>query len=201
MMNVCCYAEACDRNRDPIFEVIEPLLRHRRAVLEIGSGTGQHAIYFAKKIPHLVWHTSDREENHPAIQGWLDKAGLPNVLPPQSLDVSQPDWPAPDIDTVFSANTAHIMGWHEVELFFSGVGRLLPDGGILLLYGPFNYSNQFTSESNRVFDQRLRERDPDSGIRDFERLDQLAQREQMVLRNDFQMPANNRLLFWQKALP
>jgi len=199
MKNPFAYAEACDRNRGPILKVIQPLLESRHAVLEIGSGTGQHAIYFAEQMPHLIWHTSDREVNHAGIHAWLAKAGLANTRLPLSLDVAIAAWPPLTVDVVFSANTAHIMSWEEVLMLFAGVGRLLSSDGLFLLYGPFNYSNQYSSDSNRDFDQRLKQRDPQSGIRDFEALDQLAQQAGMELLHDYQMPANNRLLCWRKC--
>ncbi len=130
------YSEACERNRDPIFAVIQPLLAGRRAVLEIGSGTGQHAVYFAEKMPHLIWHTSDREVHHAGIRLWLDEAAVENVCPPVLLDVTQTPWPAVTVEAVYSANTSHIMHWPEVVAMFAGVSRLLPAGGIFLLYGP-----------------------------------------------------------------
>ena len=192
------YSEACERNRDPILSVIQPVLSGCRAVLEIGSGTGQHAVYFAERMPHVLWHTSDREENHPGIALWLAEAGGENLPPPLSLDVAQAVWPDVAVDAVFSANTAHIMHWREVEAMFAGVGKLLPDGGVFLLYGPFNYAQTYTSESNERFDGWLKARDPLSGIRHFEDVDRLARQEGMRLRQDFAMPANNRILFWQK---
>lgn len=192
------YAAACDRNKEPILDRLRETLGNCRAVLEIGSGTGQHAVHFAANLPHLIWHSSDRKINHLGIQQWLDEAALANTPSPLLLDVTQAEWPQLEIDAVFSANTLHIMSWREVENLFHGVNRILPPGGLLLLYGPFNYNNQYTCESNRAFDQRLREHDPESGIRDFGALNQLAQSEQLIFRDDFQMPSNNRLLLWQK---
>ena len=192
------YSDACERNREPILSVIRPILSSCRAVLEIGSGTGQHAVFFAASMPHLQWHTSDRQEYHAGIELWLAEAGLANVRTPLPLDVGQTAWPEMDVDAVFSANTAHIMHWHEVEAMFTGIGRLLPEQGVFLLYGPFNYRQAYTSESNERFDAWLKARDPLSGIRGFEDVDRLAQQAGMVLREDFAMPANNRLLFWQK---
>jgi len=192
------FSEACDRNREPILAVIQPLLAECKAVLEIGSGTGQHAVYFGAKMPHLIWHASDREEHHAGIELWRKEAALANVRSPLLLDVAQAAWPIVAADAVFSANTAHIMHWSEVEAFFSGVGALLSEGGIFLLYGPFNYKNRYTSDSNERFDGWLKSRDPFSGIRNFEDLDRLANRAGMVLRQDFAMPANNRILYWQK---
>ena len=192
------YSEACERNGDPILAMIQPVLTRCRAVLEIGSGTGQHAVYFAGRMPHLLWHTSDRQENHPGIELWIAEAGMENLPPPLVLDVAQSPWPEVAVDAVFSANTAHIMHWPEVEALFVGVGKLLPEQGVFLLYGPFNYNQAYTSESNERFDGWLKARDPLSGIRNFEDVDRLARQAGMVLREDFAMPANNRLLFWQK---
>ncbi|MEK7322492.1 MAG: DUF938 domain-containing protein [Pseudomonadota bacterium] len=192
------YSEACERNRDPILTTIQPLLAERRAVLEIGSGTGQHAVYFAAKLPHLIWHTSDRQMYHAGIQLWLDEAAAENIRAPLVLDVTQAVWPAVAVDAVYSANTAHIMHWPEVAAMFAGVGRLLPVGGIFLLYGPFNYHSRYTSDSNRRFDAQLKSRDPLSGIRDAEALDRLAGQARMRACGDVAMPANNHLLCWEK---
>lgn len=193
------YSEACDRNRESILTIIKPLLADCRTVLEIGSGTGQHAVYFAEKMPHLCWQSSDRAEHLEHIKLWLDDAGLPNTPSPLPLDVSQTTWPDLQIDAVFSANTAHIMSWGHVECFFSGAGRLLTAGGRFILYGPFNYNGEFTSDSNRQFDLWLKDRDPLSGIRDFEQVNALATAAGMQLTDDVAMPANNRLLCWQKS--
>lgn len=193
------YAESCDQNREPILQVIAPLLTDHRDVLEIGSGTGQHAVYFAGQMPHLIWHTSDRQENHPGISLWLDEADLPNTRRPLELDVSQSAWPDAQFDAVFSANTSHIMHWPEVVDCFAGIGQVLSVGGIFLLYGPFNINDEYTSDSNRQFDQWLKGRDPASGIRDRDRLNTLAQKAGMALVDDISMPANNRILYWQKT--
>ena len=190
------YSESCDQNRDPIFEILAPLVQDRSRLLEIGSGTGQHAVYFGSKLPHLIWQTSDRSENHPGIRRWLDEAGLPNVLPPLVLD-TRGEWPDIEADAVFSANTTHIMHWDDVVGLFRGVSRILSPGGIFILYGPFNYDGQYTSDSNRRFDEWLKQRDPLSGIRDFEALDKLANETSMALAADHAMPANNRILCWK----
>lgn len=192
------FAESSEQNREPIFNVIEPLFRDCRSILEVGSGTGQHAVYFAQDLPHLVWHTSDLAENHPGIRQWIEESGLENVRLPVELDTMQSQWPGIKVDAVFSANTAHIMHWNAVAALFAGVGNLLSPGGKFTLYGPFNYQGKFTSESNARFDQWLKDRDAGSGIRDFEALDQLAQQAGMQLVDDFGMPANNRILYWQK---
>jgi cyclopropane fatty-acyl-phospholipid synthase-like methyltransferase len=193
------YSESCVQNREPILSVIEPLFRDRKDVLEIGSGTGQHAVYFAAKMPHLTWHTSDLAENHAGIRAWLDEAALPNTTGPVSLDVLDRPWSAPEADAVFSANTTHIMHWDSVVALFGGVGELLRTRGLFCLYGPFNYGGEYTSESNAQFDEWLHERDPLSGIRDFDDLDRLAVQAGLRLEEDYAMPANNRILSWRKA--
>jgi cyclopropane fatty-acyl-phospholipid synthase-like methyltransferase len=192
------YSEACDQNRDFILAVIEPLFRDRQRVLEVGSGTGQHAVYFAQRMPHLTWCASDRLESHAGMRAWLDEARLPNVTGPIELDVCQPAWPQLQVDAVFSANTAHIMSREEVVAFFAGVGRLLPGNGLFCLYGPFNYGGRYTSESNERFDRWLHQRDPRSGIKDFDDLDRLARQAGMDLQGDYEMPVNNRILCWRR---
>lgn len=192
------YAESCDINKDPILEVLHELFADRKYVLEIASGTGQHAVHFGRALPHLTWQTSELEQNHAGVRMWLDEAQLPNVLPPILIDANNIDWPIASVDAIFNANTVHIMSWPEVELLFAGIGRVLEVGGILALYGPFNYGGKFTSDSNARFDDWLKSRDPKSGVRDFEALDQLAKMQGMVLRNDIEMPINNRTLVWQR---
>lgn len=191
------YSEACDQNRGPILAVLKEELADCHKVLEIGSGTGQHAVYFGKHLPHLSWQTSDIDSSHPSINAWLDEARLPNVGQPLSLDVSN-HWPDDRFDGVFSANTAHIMSWPDVIDMFNGVGNSLKPGGMFCLYGPFNYGRQYTSESNERFDGWLKARDPLSGVRNFEDLDALAQSNDMAFRRDHEMPVNNRLLVWKK---
>lgn len=193
------FSEACEQNKAPILAVIAPLFRDCRNVLEIGSGTGQHAVHFAANLPHLLWHTSDVAENHPGIHWWLEEATLPNTRPPLRLDVLRDPWPDLAVDAIFSANTTHIMGWLEVEALFAGVGKLLPQDGLFVLYGPFNYGGQYTSASNARFDQWLKARDPYSGIRDVDDLNRLASAARMGLIHDVEMPVNNRTLVWRKG--
>jgi hypothetical protein len=188
------HAPACERNRDPILEV---LLRHfagRRRALEIGSGTGQHAVHFAAALPQLLWQTSDREQNLPGIRLWLDEAALPNLPPPLRFDVSQGAWPQGGFDAIFSANTLHIMSWDEVGLLFRGLPRLAAADASLVVYGPFSYGGQFTSPSNAAFDASLKAQAPHRGIRDFEAVDALAREAGFALLEDCAMPANNRCL-------
>lgn len=193
------YAASCDENREPILAVLNDLLHDRQLLLEIGSGTGQHAVYFGEQFPQLIWQTSDQLEYHAGINAWLQDARLPNVLAPVLLDVRQVTWPEFRVDAVFSANTLHIMRWEAVQACFAGVGRLLTSNGLFIVYGPFNYAGQFTSASNARFDQWLKQRDPESGVRNFEDLNKLAASAGMDLHADYEMPVNNRILVWRKS--
>jgi Protein of unknown function (DUF938) len=193
------YSESCEQNREPILAVLREVFSDRSYVLEIGSGTGQHAVYFGAELPHLRWQTGDVPLHHPGIRLWLDEAALPNVLPPIALDVNQKAWRNGRYDAVFSANTLHIMNWLEVEHFFDGVADVLEAGGVLTVYGPFNYDNAYTSDSNARFDAWLKARDPASGVRDFEAVDALARARGLTLQQDVAMPANNRTLVWRRA--
>ena len=193
------YSEACDQNREPILGVITKAFADCKHVLEIGSGTGQHAVFFASKLPHLNWQTSDVSENLAGINLWIDDFPSENIRRPLTIDVSTRPWPlARSYDAVFSANTTHIMSWSNVERFFAGIAATLRVGGTFCLYGPFNYDNRFTSESNARFDQWLKNRDPNSGIRDFEALNKLATQNNLILADDIELPANNRILIWHK---
>ena len=191
------YSSACDENRDPILAVIRREFADARRILEVGSGSGQHAVYFGRHLPHLDWQTSDLPGNHASINAWRAEAGLSNVLVPIELDVTTAHWPAYRYDGLFSANTTHIMSWDAVQAMFEGVGIMLVPGGIFCLYGPFNYNGEYTSDSNARFDRFLKERDPYSGIRDFTDLDRLAREIGLDFRTDHEMPVNNRLLVWK----
>ncbi|MBC7990285.1 MAG: DUF938 domain-containing protein [Luteimonas sp.] len=250
------FSPASERNRDPILEVLLVHFAGRRHVLEIGSGTGQHAVHFAAAMPWLVWQCSDRAEYLPGVRTWLDEAGLPNTPAPIELDVASERWPLPSLplgslpplppagegwgegaldpgvegqdqkrphpafgrllpqagevngragqqtrrfDALFSANTLHIMGWDEVEAFFAGLGTVLAEEATVVVYGPFNYDGDYTSDSNREFDGWLKARDPRSGIRDFEAIDALAREIGLRLSADIAMPANNRCLVWRRG--
>lgn len=190
------HAPATERNRDPILAVLRRHFADRRRVLEVGSGTGQHAVHFAAALPGLVWQASDRSENLPGIRMWLDEAALPNTPQPLELDVNAPVAFAGRFDAVFTANTLHIMGWAEVERLFALLPGLMADDATFCCYGPFNYGGKFTSESNARFDAALRLDDPRRGIRDFEAVDRLAQAAGLTLVEDVEMPANNRCIVW-----
>ncbi len=192
------FAESCEQNKHPILTVLREEFAQASEILEIGSGTGQHAVFFANALPHLHWQTSDCTGNHPGILTWLNEDGGDNVLLPLPLDVSQDPWPRHRYDGVFSANTVHIMGWTEVEKLFGGVGRVLTPGGRFCLYGPFNRDGKFTSESNARFDIWLKQRNPKSGIRDRAALNKLAQGQGLQPVADHEMPANNRILVWRR---
>lgn len=189
------FSEACERNKQPILEILREVLVRRRYVVEIGAGTGQHAVHFARGLPQLEWQPTDRREYLPGLAARVAAEGPANLHLPIELDVMQADWPML-ADAVFSANTLHIMSWPEVQAFFGGAGRILQHGGVLVVYGPFRYGGSFTSESNAAFDRSLRARDPASGIRDFEAVNSLAEARGLELLADHAMPANNQLLTW-----
>jgi len=203
------YSESCERNSAPILQVLQQHLGQARTVLEIGSGTGQHAVHFAAAMPWLRWQASDHCDYLPGIRQWLDEAALPNTPAPLELQAVigeglQPLPPLPvhddvaGFDAVFTANTLHIMGWEQVQALFAGLPSLMAPEGLLVAYGPFNYNGAFTSDSNQHFDGWLKARDPRSGIRDFEAVDALARAQQLELREDVAMPANNRCLVWRR---
>ncbi len=194
------FSESCEQNKAAILAVLNTAFVKTKNVLEIGSGTGQHAVHFAKNLPHLKWQTSDVNEYHAGINAWINEANLTNITAPTELDVSRSEWPATQVfDGVFSANTAHIMHWHNVVDMFAGVGKILQIKGHFCLYGPFNYNGDYTSPSNARFDEWLKSRDTESGIKDFEALNKLAMASHLQLTNDVEMPANNRILVWEKV--
>ncbi len=195
------FSPACEENKQPILEVIAPRLASARSVLEIGSGTGQHAVYFAAALAHLRWQCTDVAQHLPGIRLWLEEARLPNLPPALELDVDA-DWisafTGTGYDAIYSANTAHIMSLEQVERMFNGVGALLSDQGQFLLYGPFSQDGRHTSESNALFDRSLRMRDPMSGVRDLRELEGFARTAGLALEADIAMPVNNRTLVWRR---
>lgn len=193
------YSEACEQNKEPILAVLREVFSQPGLIVEIGAGTGQHAVHFARALPHLYWQPTDLAENLPGIELWLAEANLPNLLPPLELEVCRHPWPLIRAAGVFSANTTHIMAWSAVECLFQGVGQILEPGGAFCLYGPFNYGGHYTSASNAEFDHWLRSWNPDGGLRDFEALDRLATVNGLRLQRDYPMPANNRTLVWARC--
>jgi cyclopropane fatty-acyl-phospholipid synthase-like methyltransferase len=191
------HSPACERNRDAILGVLGRHFADRRRVLEIGSGTGQHAVHFAAALPALTWQCSDRPEHLPGIRAWLDEAALPNTPPPLQLDVNG-DWPPGPYDAVFSANTLHIMGWTEVERFFARLPEVTGADAVLAIYGPFNRRGRYTSDSNAAFDAWLRSRHAEMAIRDAEAVDALAEAAGFTLLADVAMPAHNCCRVWQR---
>jgi cyclopropane fatty-acyl-phospholipid synthase-like methyltransferase len=193
------FSQACENNKVPILEALQEVFNAQGTVLEIGTGTGQHAVYFAQSMPHLQWQPTDHPDAAEFCRPRLEQAALPNILPVIELDVGTDDWPAEPFTWVFSANTAHIMGWSEVEQMFHHIRRRLPQNGAFCLYGPFNSQGRYSSESNRQFDRHLRARAVSMGIRDLEDIGALAKRTGLILAENYSMPANNRLLVLKRA--
>ena len=197
------FSQACENNKQPILEVLEQELQDFTHVLEVGSGTGQHSVYFAPRLAHLIWQTSDVFAYHATINAWHAAYPAPNLYAPLTFDVSCDSVPinkavAAPYDAVFTANTLHIMSWSLVSKLFELVGDMLPLNGKFIIYGPFNENGRYSSESNRQFDHSLRQRDSNSGIRHLEDVIDLANSHHLVLSNTYMMPANNQILVFQK---
>ncbi len=192
------FSAACERNKDPILEVLRIRLAGRSHVLEIGSGTGQHAAYFARALDHLIWHPTEQLAYLADLAERVKLEGSHNLRAPTLLDVRQAVWPVRSVDAVFTANTLHIMSWAEVAAMFQGVGNVLAPGGVLCIYGPFRYAGRYTSDSNQEFDRMLQDRDPQSGLRDIQAVTPLAGQYGLRLDADHDLPANNRLLVFAK---
>jgi len=191
------FSQACENNKAPILAILKDVLADSHRVLEIGAGTGQHAVHFAPALGHLQWQPSDQAQNLAGIEVWREAYPAANLLAPVEFDLAKPHWPG-DFDAVFSANTLHIVNIEKVQTLFALAGQYLPAGGLLAVYGPFNYEGDYTSPSNREFDTWLKARDPRSGIRDMAWVDGLAGEAGLQLQGDHAMPANNRLLWWRK---
>jgi len=195
------FSQACENNKQAILNILKSVFSKNNHVLEIGSGTGQHAAFFGQHLHHLTWQTSDLLINHSGINTWLDEVALPNVQRPLEIDLHKP-WPMSSnnlrIDGIFTANTLHIISWPLVIKFFEGIEQNLKTGSNVCIYGPFNYQGRYTSESNANFDIWLKDRDINSGIRDIEAILLLANSAGLKLIDDHVMPANNRLLVFSK---
>ncbi|NNF51216.1 MAG: DUF938 domain-containing protein [Gammaproteobacteria bacterium] len=196
-MKPCC--EACERNKFAIADTLAIIFAAPGEVLEIGSGTGQHAVFFAAEMPHLTWHCSELADRHAGINAWISYSGLNNVIRPVEIDVGSSTWPAQDFDYAFSANTAHIMSWENVTNMFTGLAGVLKPSAKFALYGPFNIAGRFTSEGNRKFDRMLRAEHREMGIRHLEDVAELAASKGFSIMDNIAMPANNRLLVFDKA--
>ena len=193
------HSDACERNKEPILAILREAFAGHTHVLEIGSGTGQHAVHFALAMPEIVWQPSETPEAMPALRKRIFNEGPKNLRAPVMIDVTETPWDVRKVDGVFTANTLHIMHWPNVEAFFAGLPAIAKPGTVLVVYGPFRYGGAHTSGSNASFDAMLRARDPGSGIRDFEEVDKLAQKAKFSRIADHAMPANNRTLVWKLA--
>ena len=193
------YSQACENNKGPILQVLKKAFADISEVLEIGAGTGQHAVHFAAHLPHLIWHPTDVPHYLEGIRQWVTEAGLANLQLPRALNVLDEEWPLSRVQAVFTANSLHIMGKAEVMRLFEKLGQVLTLGGTFCCYGPFNYGGRFTSQSNARFNEWLALQHPQCGIRDFEWVESLAHAAGLALVEDHAMPANNRLLEWRKT--
>jgi cyclopropane fatty-acyl-phospholipid synthase-like methyltransferase len=191
------YSESCEQNKDVILSTIQPYLFDGAKILEIGSGTGQHAVYFANHNPKIVWQPSDKIEYLSGIEAWISDPVHSNIQSVIELDVLKL-WPYESYDLLFTANSFHIMGNEAVKACFEKAGSCLIEKGCFIVYGPFNYNSQYTSSSNQRFDGMLKANDPDSGIKDIEWVCQIAQQAGWHLIDDIEMPANNRILIWRQ---
>jgi SAM-dependent methyltransferase len=192
------YSPSCERNKGPILAVLREIITTPGLVLEIGSGSGQHAVHFARGLSHVIWQPTDTADNLPSIAAWRAEANLPNLHEPQVLDLLADAWPVKRAQVLVCINTIHIISWAGVEKLFMGAGRLLVPGGILYVYGPYRYAKRPLEPSNEEFDRWLKARDPLSGVRLFEDVNRLAEQNGFVLAGDRAMPANNRSLWWKK---
>lgn len=198
MMDGLPYSQSCENNKEFILAVLREAFAGRQRVLEIASGTGQHACHFAAGMPWLQWQPTELAENLATLRPRCAAYPGSNLLPELALDVRQQPWPVLVGDALFTANSLHIMAWSAVEQLFAALGRQAGPDVLLAVYGPFNYGGQYTSPSNARFDHWLAQQHPDSAIRHFEEVDRLAEEAGFSLRADHAMPANNRLLLWQK---
>jgi len=198
-MNTIPYSASAERNQEPILEQLQSLLPQQGTVLEIGSGTGQHALYFSQNLPHLIWQPTDMDTNLPHLEAQFAANGSQRILPLLRLNVICDPWPGCSYEAIYSANTAHIMAWEVVVAMFAGVAAHLLPTARFILYGPFKIDNRFTSEGNEQFDARLRSDDPSRGIRDIEAIEKLAKLHKMQLQQKIAMPANNFILVFEKA--
>jgi cyclopropane fatty-acyl-phospholipid synthase-like methyltransferase len=189
------FSPSCDRNQQVIIEQLALYFENAKQVLEIGSGTGQHAVFFAQRLPHVTWHTSDMLENHDSIKAWMDEAQLSNLVAPFEFHFGKHAWPEQlSLDAIFTANTTHIMQREDAKLMMQTVAQNLPEGGVFCQYGPMNVDGEYTSEGNRDFDQSLQEGGY-GGICDIAELTEWAIG--MTLVEKVAMPANNFLLVWK----
>lgn len=191
-------AESCLQNQQPILDTLRGVFTEAGEVLEVGSGTGQHAVFFSEHLPHLTWQPSDLQDQHPGMLLWLNEVEHNRIKPPLVLDVDDESWPVQNMDYAFTANTTHIISLAQAERMFVHIASVLKPGGLFAQYGPFNYNGEYTSESNARFDQWLKQQHPQSCIKHFEQLRDFAADNAMHCVEDIEMPANNRLLVWQK---
>jgi cyclopropane fatty-acyl-phospholipid synthase-like methyltransferase len=191
------YSEACLRNQEPIYQILSNWFKKPGTVLEIGCGTGQHAVYMSERLSHLQWQPSDLEEAIEGARLWIEEAGLNNLRSPMMLDLSSDTSDIPRFDYIFTANTVHFVVWKKVENLFNIASRHLNENGLFAIYGPFNFNKAFTSEGNARLDQWLKSFNPQVGIKDLDDIVQLAKTQSFRLEERCDMPANNMMLLFR----
>ena len=193
------FSPSADRNKEPILEVLKKVLRPEdQRLLEVGAGTGQHAVYLAPFFPKMEWTPTEVAENLPLLRERIKQNGIPNITTPFRMTVGQDDFPIRIFDVILTINTFHIMHWKECKTFIKLISGRLQEGGKVLIYGPFNYNGKFTTPSNEEFDKALREKDPQSGIRNFEDVLNAMFKNGFELLKDVEMPSNNRMLVFRR---
>lgn len=193
------FSEACERNKEPILEVLQEVLKPiHRSVVEVGAGTGQHATFFAQAFPHIKWTPTEVYANLPHLNKLVQESGLKNLTPPFKMKVGEDDIPIRTYDVIYTANTFHIMSWKDCKTFMKLMGHRLEKGGLAIIYGPFNYGGKFISKSNEEFDTWLKGRDPASGVRNFEDVNNTMKKNGFELVEDYEMPANNSTLVYRR---
>lgn len=193
------FSEAADRNKEPILKVLKDVIRKNHVrLLEVGAGTGQHAVFFAPQFPNLLWTATEQGENLKVLNRRLQEANIYNLTSPHKLKVGEDSIPNRTYDVVFTANTFHIMHWKECKTLMKELSGALQEGGLVVIYGPFNYGGKFTSVSNEEFDKYLKSNDPSSGIRSFEDVANAMTKHGFELVKDYEMPANNRTLVFRR---
>ena len=193
------FSDACERNKIPILKVLNEEL-DSGTVLEIGSGTGQHSVFFSKEIPSIKWYPSDTISNFESLNAFVTNYQNNNLQTPFVIDITQDQWIDFKVDYVFTSNTFHIINNALLTYFFYQCSKVMKSNGKLIIYGPFKFDNQFNSPSNQTFDELLKASDPFSGLKNFEEIINIALKFNLIFSKKYEMPANNNILVFKKSI-